>query len=233
MASFESELKKSSGPPQPTLSSLSSEFELFREFVLATLKNLELQVSVLISECDDMEMRSRRAMLLLHGVPESKDESPAESILKVASQHLAVVKLCEADIVRASRLGKTRTDKPRPLLIKFRSESQRDSLWAAKSGLKGSGVTVSEFLTKLRHKVFVAARERLGVAKCWTSAGRILALDNDGRRHRVSSMADVEQLFASSSGSTSASTGTTTSRRDLPPSAPSTRNRRAASAKRN
>ncbi|RVE42610.1 hypothetical protein evm_012730 [Chilo suppressalis] len=55
------------------------------------------------------------------------------------------------DVVRAMRLGRVRQDKPRPLPVKLRSEAIRDNLWLAKKKLKGSGITMSEFLTKLRH----------------------------------------------------------------------------------
>lgn len=203
---FESELKKSGTSQQPTLSSLSSEFVAFREFVMATLKTLEQQVAVLTADCDNIEMSSRRAMLLLHGVPEAKDETPVQTVVKVASQHLVALMIVGTDISRATRLGKARADKPRPLLIKFQSETVRDNAWLAKTNLKGTGITMSEFLTKRRHSVFVAARERFGVKNCWTSAGRIVAVDGDGKRHRISSLADIDRLASSNACPSSAMT---------------------------
>ncbi|RVE41235.1 hypothetical protein evm_014115 [Chilo suppressalis] len=121
----------------------------FRTFVISTLKTLEKQVAVLSSECDNAEMRSRRSMLLLHGVPEQKDEDCSEVFLEVASQHLAAPNLSAGDLIRSIRLGR------------LHSEAVRDGLWMAKKKLKGTGITMSEFLTKPRHKLFVAARERL------------------------------------------------------------------------
>lgn len=228
MATFESELKKTTTPQQTTLSSLSSEFEMFRQFVLATLKNLEQQLALLVADCDNVEMRSRRAMLLFHGVPEEKDEAPVETVLRISSQHLATsVKIGSSDIIRVSRLGKARTDKPRPLLIKFQSETLRDKLWSAKSKFKGAGITMLEFLTKMRHTVFVAARQRSGVSNCWTSAGRIVAVGGDGKRHRISSMGDIDRIAELATGTSPAKP-----RKEPQPSATVASRKRAASAKR-
>uniref|UniRef100_A0A2H1W9F9 SFRICE_038682 n=1 Tax=Spodoptera frugiperda TaxID=7108 RepID=A0A2H1W9F9_SPOFR len=62
------------------------------------------------------------------------------------------------DIKRCHRMGRA-TLKPRPILFKLHNVALRDSIWFGKTGLKGSGITISEFLTKTRHNVFMAARD--------------------------------------------------------------------------
>ncbi|KAL4704900.1 hypothetical protein ACJJTC_018517 [Scirpophaga incertulas] len=53
------------------------------------------------------------------------------------------------DIGRCHRMGHNKeADKPRPILIKLREHTVRERIWYAKSALKGTGVTVSEFLTR-------------------------------------------------------------------------------------
>lgn len=233
MAAFESELGKNNVSPSPpsSLSTLAAEFHTFRSFVMDTLKNIEKQVTVLVTECDNIEMRSRRAMLLLHGVPEKKDEDTMAVFLDVASQHFSSATIDSKVICRVSRLGRARQGSPRPLLVKFYSESVRDKLWMAKSSLKGSGITMSEFLTKLRHKVFVAARERVGISRCWTSAGRIIVTGLDGKRHRIFSAADIAKLSEAESTKTLTSSAAAPSQvADV--RAPTSKPKRAASAKR-
>ncbi|KAL4702334.1 hypothetical protein ACJJTC_006940 [Scirpophaga incertulas] len=83
-------------------------------------------------------------------------------------------------------------------MIKFFSEVVRDSVWYAKAGFKGTGITISEFLTKQRHRVFIAARERFGISNCWTKLGRIVIMDYDGKRHTIESVGDIEKIKACS-----------------------------------
>ncbi|KAL4720491.1 hypothetical protein ACJJTC_017629 [Scirpophaga incertulas] len=100
---------------------------------------------------------------------------------------------------KVHRLGHSnKSDKPRPILVKFKSCDTRDSFWAGKAGLKGTGITVSEFLTKRRQKLFHEARNILGVKNCWTRNGTIIALDDKGKRHSLYCRADLDKIDVSS-----------------------------------
>ncbi|KAF9811198.1 hypothetical protein SFRURICE_002567 [Spodoptera frugiperda] len=70
----------------------------------------------------------------------------------------------------------------------------RDKVWYNKTKLKGTGITISEFLTKTRHQVFMAARNKFGVANCWTKAGHIYVLGPDGVRHRIASLTELRAI---------------------------------------
>ncbi|KAJ8737053.1 hypothetical protein PYW07_000324 [Mythimna separata] len=87
------------------------------------------------------------------------------------------------------------TSKPRPILCKLRDVNLRDSIWFAKTRLKGTSITVSEFLTKSRHRLFMYAREKFGVNNCWSQQGLIYVLGFDGSRHRVNSMSDLDNIM--------------------------------------
>lgn len=196
MTAFEEELKKkiSPGSSDLTIGTLAQEYKLFQTFAMSAFSNLQNQMSVLSSECDNLETRSRRKMLLLHGVPEVKNENSVQVAVDTVSKR-GMPGLNEEDIRRAHRLGRTSSSKPRPLVIKFCSLDLRDQVWFAKTKLKGSGVTMSEFLTRRRHNLFMECRERLGVAKCWTSQGRVVVLGGDGKRHTVHSSAELERVL--------------------------------------
>ncbi|CAG4982991.1 unnamed protein product [Colias eurytheme] len=60
-----------------------------------------------------------------------------------------------------TQVGKPQENKPRPILCKLRNLSDKELIWSSKISLKGTGITLSEFLTKSRHEVFMAAREHL------------------------------------------------------------------------
>ncbi|XP_048478041.1 uncharacterized protein LOC125488740 [Plutella xylostella] len=85
-------------------------------------------------------------------------------------------------------------DKPRPILVKFKDLALRNTVWYSKAKMKGSGVTLSEFLTKPRHEAFMAARERVGVKQCWTRDGCVVVLGADGKQHRVVTLAELDQV---------------------------------------
>ncbi|CAB3252756.1 unnamed protein product [Arctia plantaginis] len=145
-------------------------------------------------------MYGRRKILLFHGLVEDKKEDTSQvvaSLIKFEQEHFNV-----KDIKRCQRLGRqvgqdkgrTGTQKTRPILVKLPSVLTRDNIWFSKTKLKGSSVTVSEFLTKTRHDIFISARERYGVNNCWTMQGYVYVLRPDGKQHRVSALAELNGI---------------------------------------
>lgn len=196
LAAVEDRLQKVSPEKVPSVNSIAADFKQLQAFVVSSFSNIQKQLSLLTNECDNMEMRSRRKMLLFHGVPDAKDGDTVEVVTGVINKHLSSLCLQPEHISRVHRMGRLSPNKPRPILVKFSSVQVRDEVWFSKTGLKGTGVTVSEFLTKRRHRIFVAAREKLGISKCWTSGGRIVALGDDGKRHSITSLEDLERFPA-------------------------------------
>ncbi|CAH2061670.1 unnamed protein product, partial [Iphiclides podalirius] len=70
MAEFQKDLKSAIPATSPT-SNINHQFNSFRAFVLTALENLQLQVELLSRQNDEIEMRSRRKILLVHGVAEA------------------------------------------------------------------------------------------------------------------------------------------------------------------
>lgn len=194
MAQFESELQKT--PPARSTDSLASEFTAFKEFTVQVLRAFQLQLNGLAREVDQQEMRSRRKILLLHGVPEDDKEDCADTVTKTIITKLKVDFNTDC-IGRCQRMGRASQDKPRPLLVKFKELALRNKVWLSKTNLKGSGISLSEFLTKPRHEAFMAARQRFGLTKCWTRDGYVHVLGPDGTRYRVTSLAELHQIASS------------------------------------
>lgn len=97
MANFEAELPKSQNTP--SMVSLSSEFNMFKTFIIETLNNFQQQLDLINNTVDSMEMRSRRKMLLLHGIPEVSKEDTPEIISKTAQQYVQLPNFTNKDIV--------------------------------------------------------------------------------------------------------------------------------------
>lgn len=204
MAAFEAELTKSPGTSTSSLTSypstLATDFASFKTFILEALGNLQKQVQVLALDVDRLDMRSRRKMLLLHGIAECKKDGKEDTafvVTNIIKERLHLTNFTSEDIRRCHRMGREGSvQKPRPIVLKLDNVKVRDTIWFAKKKLKDSGITVSEFLTKMRHNIFMTAREKLGVEKCWTREGHIFVIDADGSRRRLTAMCDINTIQA-------------------------------------
>ncbi|XP_047543344.1 uncharacterized protein LOC125075676 [Vanessa atalanta] len=185
MNEFQHELQKnSSSKIAATTSSIAADFEAFKNFMIATLNTLQHQVEFLRTELDRQEMRRRRKMLLMHGIPE----------MSVFAEHLDLPNFSSSSIKTTYRLGRSPTKKPRPVVVKFTDVVVRKQVWYAKTKLKGTGITQSEYLTKPRHDLFLEARKRFGVTNCWTRDGYVYIISPDGVRHQVECRGDLELI---------------------------------------
>ena len=196
MNEFQQELHKSSSPV--TTSSLAADFNNFKSFTLSALNTLQRQVELITREMDRQEMRRRRKMLLFHGIAEEKSEDVLDRVVTVIGDNLDLTDFSSASIKSSYRLGPP-SEKSRPIIIKFVDVTTRNKVWYAKTKLKGTGITQSEFLTKPRHTVFLEARQRFGVNKCWTREGNIHVITPDGAKHRIECVTELEHLLNSKS----------------------------------
>lgn len=194
MVEFQGQIDKAT-PGSPTVALVASQFEAFRAFILKSLEALQHQVEFLAQQVDALEMRSRRKILLFHGVAEASGEDTSARVVELLKEHLQC-DLAIEDIARSHRMGRPRGNQSRCILVKFRELSDRNNIWFGKTKLKGSGVVMSEFLTAPRHELFMAARERFGVRSCFTRDGNIYVLGKDGKRSCVSRRADFDLVQA-------------------------------------
>ncbi|CAH0721883.1 unnamed protein product, partial [Brenthis ino] len=193
MAEFQQNLNTSIPATSPT-SNIAAQFSTFRTFVLSALENLQQQVNHLSKQQDHLDMNTRKKILLVHGVPEAKNEDVTAVMVKLLSDRLDLPDLSIEDISRCHRIGSSKVDKHRVVLIKFKRLLIRNQVWYAKTKLKNTGTTISEFLTKTRHDAFMAARQRFGVSKCWTREGVVFVITPSGTRHRISSRSELDNI---------------------------------------
>ncbi|XP_045541834.1 uncharacterized protein LOC123723296 [Papilio machaon] len=190
---YQGELAAASAVPAATITSLSAEFTTFRTFIMSALKSLQEQVALLSSQADNLESQSRRKILLLHGVPETTSEDTVSVVVHTIATKMKLENFSAADIKQCHRMGQLTSDRPRTILFKIANHERRTSIWKMKSALKGTGITLSEFLTKHRHDTFMAARQKFGISKCWTNNGSVFVII-DGMRHRINTMSEFEKL---------------------------------------
>jgi len=201
MADFETQiedLKKPNAPP--TIGVLAADFVSFKSFILEALNLLQKQVSHLAFSVDNMEMYNRRKFLLLHGVPEVEGEDVRKVLVNIIQTKLMLSNFSTENIRRCHRMGQPRTTQsPRPILFKLTDENTRDRIWYLKTKLKGSGYTMSEFLTKARHDLFMTARNKCGITKCWTKSGSVYIVDSNNIRKRITSVNELNDYTSQES----------------------------------
>ncbi|CAK1543141.1 unnamed protein product [Leptosia nina] len=93
MRDFQKDLQKGNSDTASPSSRLASDFAVFRTFVMTSLECLQNQMELLSRLADQMETRSRGKILLIHGVPESKNENTASLVATTLAKHLSVTTL--------------------------------------------------------------------------------------------------------------------------------------------
>ncbi|KAI5634634.1 hypothetical protein NE865_12649 [Phthorimaea operculella] len=196
MGEFEIRLKNATASPAPVhtdLKTLASEYADFKNLVWQALTKISAQTSLLSLGLERHEAFLRRKVLLFHGVAETKDEKLAEVIAKVIGDQMKLSDITSSDLQACHRLGSS-SSKTRPVLVRFRDLDKRREVWDSKTALKNTGMVISEFLTKSRHDLFVAARKYYGVTNCWSSDGNIHILLSDKSRRRIEVLDQLEAL---------------------------------------
>lgn len=176
------------------LTKLATDYADFKAMVLETLSMLQQQLQLLALGFDRHEAASRRKVLLFHGIPEDSGEQLESRVRGIMSENLKIPSVGSMVIDYCHRLG-VKKEKPRPVLVRFADLKSRNAVWQAKTALKGSGLTVSEFLTKPRQGVFGAARKHFGLKNCWTADGTIVVALPNKSRAKIISMPELKALM--------------------------------------
>ena len=116
---------------------------------------------------DRQEQYSRRNCLLIHGLPESKNENTNELVIDTIKEKMGE-EIEQNDIDRSHRLGAPKNDgKKRPIIIKFVRYNTRCRTFKNKKKLKGKSISVTESLTKKSMEALKKAREDQGFKNVW------------------------------------------------------------------
>ncbi|CAH2107113.1 unnamed protein product [Euphydryas editha] len=114
----------------------------------ALITSYQQEIEYLAMEMDRSEMQRLRKVLF-HEVTEKQPEDATSHIANLVAEHLDLHYFSTSSVTRCYCLEKPLENKPRPLITKFTDVVIRDKVWFAKTKLKGTGVTESEFLAKL------------------------------------------------------------------------------------
>lgn len=150
--------------------------EQINQYRRAAEKSNECQVE----KGNDLEQYSRSNNLRIINLPEDNGErfetatETTEKVVKFLNEKMNTdIQMKDIDI--AHRLGKKTPNKPRAVIVKFLSRRHKfESMKDRKQKLNGTGIYISEDLTRMNQMVFSAARRNTEVESCWTRNGRIV-----------------------------------------------------------
>lgn len=200
MKEYEAKLQQATSgtaSASPDIASIACEFSEFKLFVCQALSQLKTQIELLAASFDRHETVMRRKVLLFHGVLEKDNEKVLEVVHNIISNQIKLPEICKDKnmIHVCHRLGFSQ-QKARPILVRFFKMEHRQLVWDSKKALKGTGITISEFLTQVRHRVFAAARKHFGMPNCWSMEGKIVVICPDKSRRKIETAGELHDLIA-------------------------------------
>ena len=171
------------------------------------IDDLKARVVKLEDSLDDTEQYSRRANLRIQGIPDpGAGEDSCAKVLDVINNAMNLQPpLSSNDIERSHRLGRqTDPARPRTMIVRFRSERTRDSVYQSRSALKTRNqdvqpalrLFVNEDLTQRRSLMAYQTRKLRAQKKlsdCWTHNGHIIVKDNNNTITRIYSPQDLDK----------------------------------------
>ncbi|CAG9790232.1 unnamed protein product [Diatraea saccharalis] len=144
---------------------------------------------------------------MIHDIPEQLNEDTSQLMSRVVLDKLKADGFTIGNIKDSYRLGRSSNhNKPRPIIAKFQLNSTRNRIWSSKSKLKNTGITLSEYLTHSRRTVFMVAREKYGINRCWTRDGVTLVLGLNNTRHRITCMEELHSIDSEPANSVASTT---------------------------
>ena len=167
-----------------------------KETLAARVIHLESKMDIKV---DELEQYSRRSCLVITGFVEfrAQQEDTDAKVREFCRERLGV-QLLARDIDRAHRLGPKRTDQEgkvihRPIIVKFSTYRVKKQVFTNKK-LKGTGCAIFENLTKRNADLYKEVKTVAGFKNVWTSDGKIMTFNKDGKVCRVNSRREISNV---------------------------------------
>ena len=174
---------------------------------------LQQKVNLTYRKANDVEQYTRRENLRIYGIAESgvdeegkviseTNEQCTQKVLNVLNSQLKLTNPVKStDLAAAHRIGKYNSKNPnaRSIIMRFVSRKTRDTIFKAKSNLKGSKWVITEDLTPYQHNLLAKTKNDTEVCdKAWTQYGKVVMLTHSGKYIQVDSPYDLADPSARS-----------------------------------
>ena len=140
---------------------------------------------------NNLDQYSRSNNLVISGIPEDqsqweKPRETAEKVVKTMNEKLKNLNIESADIDICHRLGKIRTEKPRPVIVRFISRMTRNDLMYRRRDLKGTNIYVNEDLSHLNRHMLVNLKRMIPHDESvWVKDGTLYHKSGNGHIQKI------------------------------------------------
>ena len=166
------------------------------------------EIKTRLNKIDRVEQQQRLNNLMFCGLNEKENENTTGEIMNFVKEKLPNVELKLENIDKCFRLKtntdseKSKSNSPRPILVKFGSYHIRSEIYKAKKQLRESDgrYFINEDLIPKISSLFVKTRELRTegyINKAWTHDSVILYThdENDSKPKIINSEADIEEIY--------------------------------------
>ncbi|XP_033727750.1 uncharacterized protein LOC117317072 [Pecten maximus] len=156
-------------------------------------KRIELEIKQ-----NDLEQHGRKNSIRIVGLEDSnRNETVEDCVGKIVSfvKDKLKVAICKSDIDIAHRLGPFQRGKPRSIICKFTHRRKKIEIIQGRKVLKGSGIYITEDLTRINQQRLKAAFELQCVERSWSMDGKLFVLLKSGKKRRIYADTILSEAF--------------------------------------
>lgn len=140
------------------------------------IKNQKISITKNENEINDLEQYSRRSHLRVRGWKVRSGETDKCAVVRLLREKLSMKDIAVTDLDAAHPLPHSNKNTPPPLIVRFHRRDHRDAALIARKKLKGSGITITEDLTRKNQELLRKLNESPDFTAAWSWMGKILAV---------------------------------------------------------
>lgn len=146
---------------------------------------------------NDLEQHGRKNSVRIFGLEDTARESVEECVDKVVGfvNDRLSLNVQNGDIDIAHRLGKFTGERPRSIIVKFTHRRTKHNIIKARKGLKGSGYTIFEDLTKLNQQKLKDAYKLKSVSNSYSLDGKLFLVLDNGKKRQITIDTPLTEKF--------------------------------------
>ena len=168
------------------------------------IQTLETDVDSARYDADDMQVCSNRPYLVVNNFKPVGSKTDTEAFVEFCNDKMSAVSvtISGSDIEKLVRIKHNRTNidstKAEIMIVKFKQETLRDTLFRNKRRLARSGTTFTELLPPRRKQLLNKCIQDLPTENrsIWTDGGKVLVAYDNGSNNitHIKTAKDIEQL---------------------------------------
>ena len=170
-----------------------------RTILVEEARQLRVVCNILQGQNNDLEQYTRRNNIRIFGVRETarfeKSEDTTREVEKIIRK-LNILNLNATCIDVAHRIGQQRPASDRAILVRLTSHKAQSKILSARRTLKGTGIVITEDLTRANSARYHRIREMPRVYQAWTKFGdTYVKLDGkEGRVVKINKQSSLQEV---------------------------------------